>query len=99
MSKLFAVVLRLQKPEISARCYGKDCGKGILAVTTDDDLGALVLCEQDMCPFLKKQTDAPLWKDGSGNDVYLRRLTTIPPVQNSARITRTATDAPPTTEE
>ncbi len=83
MSKLFAVVLRLQEPEISARCYGKDCGRGILAVMTDDDLGALVPCAQDVCPYLEKQTDEPLWKDGRGNDVYLRRLTPIPPTQTA----------------
>ena len=83
MSKLFAVVLRLQEPEISARCYGKDCGRGILDVMTDDDLGALVPCAQDVCPYLEKQTDEPLWKDGRGNDVYLRRLTPIPPTQTA----------------
>jgi|JI7StandDraft_1071085.scaffolds.fasta_scaffold189806_3 hypothetical protein len=77
MSKLFAVVLRLQEPEITARCYGKDCGRGILAGMFHDDLGALVPCAQEVCPYLDKQTDDPLWKDSNRNDVYLRRLTPL----------------------
>lgn len=76
-SKMFAVVFRLQEPEITARCYGKECGRGIFAALFDDDLGALVPCAQEVCPFLDKQTDEPLWEDGEGRDVYLRRLTPL----------------------
>lgn len=79
MSKVFGVVLRLQEPEITARCYGKECGRGIFAALFDDDLGALVPCLQEECPFLEKQTGEPLWKDGEGRDVYLRRLTPLMP--------------------
>lgn len=74
MGKIYGVVLRLQEPEITARCYGKDCGRGIFAALFYDDIGALVPCAQEECPFLEKQTDEPLWKDGEGRDVYLRRL-------------------------
>lgn len=74
MGKLFGVVLRLQEPEITANCYGSGCGRGIFALLFDDDLGALVPCAQEECPHLDKQTDEPLWKDGEGRDVYLRRL-------------------------
>jgi hypothetical protein len=77
MSKIYGVVLRLQEPEITARCYGKECGRGIFAALFDDDLGALVPCAQEECPHLEKQTDEPLWKDGEGRDVYLRRLTPL----------------------
>jgi len=77
MSKIFGVVLRLQEAEITARCYGKECGRGIFAALFDDDLGALVPCAQEECPYLEKQTDEPLWKDGEGRDVYLRRLTPL----------------------
>ena len=78
MSKIFGVVLRLQEPEITARCYGKECGRGIFAALFDDDLGALVACSQEECSYLEKQTDEPLWKDGEGRDVYLRLLTPLP---------------------
>lgn len=44
----------------------------------DDDLGALVPCAQEECPHLDKQMDEPLWKDGQGRDVYLRRLKSLP---------------------
>jgi len=79
MSKVFGVVLRLQEPEITARCYGKECGRGIFAAMFTPELGALVPCLQEECPFLEKQMDEPLWIDGEGRDVYLRRLTTLIP--------------------
>lgn len=78
MGKLYGVVLRLQEPEITANCYGKGCGRGIFAALFDDDLGALVPCAQEECPHLDKQMDEPLWKDGQGRDVYLRRLKSLP---------------------
>jgi len=77
MRKIFAVVLRTQEPEITARCYGKECGRGIFAMMHDEDLGALVPCAQEVCPHLRKQTDEPIWKDGEGRDVYLRLLTPL----------------------
>ena len=78
MGKLYGVVLRLQEPEITANCYGNGCGRGIFAALFDDDLGALVPCAQEECPHLEKQMDEPLWKDGEGRDVYLRRLKSLP---------------------
>ena len=78
MGKLYGVVLRLQDPEITANCYGNGCGRGIFAALFDDDLGALVPCAQEECPHLEKQMDEPLWKDGEGRDVYLRRLKSLP---------------------
>lgn len=77
MAKIYGVVLRLQEPEITANCYGNGCGRGIFAALFDDDLGALVPCAQEECPHLDKQMDEPLWKDGEGRDVYLRRLRTL----------------------
>jgi hypothetical protein len=84
MGKMFAVVINLQEPEITARCYGMECGRGIFSTLFDDSLGALVLCAHEACPHLDKQTDEPLWKDGEGRDVYLRRMT---PLTGNAEVT------------
>lgn len=77
MENMYVVVLSLQEPEITAHCFG-DCGRGILMVTHDPDIGALVPCRQEECPHLDKQTTEPIWKDGVGRDVYLRRLVPLP---------------------
>lgn len=36
--KIFVTVLALQEPEITQRCFGKDCGKGIVALVSHEDL-------------------------------------------------------------
>lgn len=78
-TKIFGIVLRLQEPEITARCYGALCGRGIFAALFDEDLGALVPCAQETCPFLDKETPEPLWKDAEGRDVHLRRMIPLEP--------------------
>ena len=72
MKKLFALVLGLQEPEITAHCFG-DCGKALLAGISDPDLGALIPCAQEECPHLEKQMDEPLGTS-DGYQIYLRRL-------------------------
>lgn len=71
---IYALVLRLQEPEITAHCFG-DCGRGILSGLMDDDLGPLIPCAHEQCPHLEAQMDEPLWTDPQeGRPVYLRRL-------------------------
>ena len=70
---LYAMVLRLQEPEITAHCFG-DCGRAILMGLADDNLGPLIPCAQAQCPHLEAQMDEPLWTAEDGRPVYLRRL-------------------------
>ncbi len=70
---LYAMVLRLQEPEITTHCFG-DCGRAILLGLADDDLGPLIPCAQAKCPHLEEQMDEPLWTAEDGRPVYLRRL-------------------------
>ena len=75
--KIFVTVLALQEPEITQRCFGKYCGKGILALVSHEDLGALMPCAQEICPFIDRQSDNPLWFDNDWREVYLRRMTKL----------------------
>ena len=75
--KIFVTVLALQEPEITQRCFGKDCGKGIIALVSHEDLGALMPCAQEICQFIDRQSDEPVWFDGYGREVYLRRMTKL----------------------
>ncbi len=73
MPPIYALVLSLQEPEITAHCFG-DCGKGLMAGLYDPDLGNLIPCAQTECPHLEKQSDESLWTDAQGRPVFLRRL-------------------------
>jgi hypothetical protein len=77
MENMYVVVVSRQEPEITSHCFG-DCGRGILMVMSDPDLGAIEPCRQEECPHLDKQTAVPLWNDINGRDVYLRRLVPLP---------------------
>lgn len=78
MGKIYALVLDVQEAEITARCYGSECGHGLLGAIFDDCIGALVPCAQEQCPFLEQQMDEPIGKDSEGHDVYLRKMTPLP---------------------
>lgn len=68
---------RDQKPLIDKHCFG-DCGKiSIAGAIMDDRVGAMMVCCEEVCPFLGKQTDEPYGKTnsfGQPHDVYLRTL-------------------------
>ena len=72
MSKLFAVVLGLQRPEIEQYCF-HDCGKIIVGGLDDKQLGSLLPCRQETCPFLDKEMAEP-FGEVDGETVYLRKL-------------------------
>jgi hypothetical protein len=70
-----------QKPLIEKHCFG-DCGKISMAGAIDDDMvGGLMVCCEEKCPWLFKQTDEPYGTTmsfGRPHEVYLRALTDTP---------------------
>jgi hypothetical protein len=75
MTKLYALVLAVQEDLITAHCFG-DCGKiSIGGALIDPDIGALMVCCEEVCPHLKKQMDEPFGTSNmTGEDIYLRSI-------------------------
>jgi hypothetical protein len=72
------IMEKSQKPLIEKHCFG-DCGKVSMAGAIHDDmLGGLMVCCEEACPWLLKQTDEPYGNTmsfGHPHEVYLRTLT------------------------
>jgi hypothetical protein len=70
-----------QRPLIDKHCFG-DCGKISMAGgIADDQVGALMVCCEEVCPWLKKQMDEPYGTTmsfGKPHEVYLRTITDTP---------------------
>lgn len=78
------VLEKSQKPLIEKHCFG-DCGKISMAgVINDDMLGGLMVCCEEMCPWLLKQMDkagepyGTTMSFGRPHEVFLRTLTDTP---------------------
>ena len=71
--KLWVVPFSIQQEQISAWCWGKGCGKGLIGVI---DLGmyTAVPCREAECPYLDREMDEPMGEDSDGVPVYLRKL-------------------------
>lgn len=81
--KVFGLLIleKSQKPLIEKHCFG-DCGKVSMGgVIRDENVGGLMVCCEEACPWLKKQTDTPYGTTmsfGRPHEVYLRVLTDTP---------------------
>lgn len=75
------ILVPSQKPLIEKHCFG-DCGKISMAGgITDDTVGALMVCCEEVCPWLAKQMDEPYGTTmsfGKPHEVYLRTITDKP---------------------
>jgi hypothetical protein len=75
------ILEKTQKPLIEKHCYG-DCGKISMAGAIEDaQLGGLMVCCEEVCPWLKKQMDEPYGTTnsfGRPHEVFLRTLTDTP---------------------
>jgi hypothetical protein len=75
------ILEKSQKPLIEKHCFG-DCGKISMAGAIQDDrLGGLMVCCEEVCPWLLKQTDEPYGTTmsfGKPHAVYLRAVTDTP---------------------
>jgi hypothetical protein len=75
------ILEKTQKPLIEKHCYG-DCGKISMAGAIEDaQLGGLMVCCEEECPWLKKQMDEPYGTTnsfGRPHEVFLRTLTDTP---------------------
>lgn len=75
------VLEKSQKPLIEKHCFG-DCGKISMGGVIEDELvGGLMVCCEEVCPWLRKQTDQPYGTTmsfGRPHEVYLRTLTDAP---------------------
>lgn len=75
-----------QKPLIEKHCFG-DCGKASMAgAIMDEHLGGLMVCCEEVCPWLKKQMDGEPYGTtmsfGRPHEVYLRTITDTPGTPN-----------------
>ena len=72
---------KIQGPLITKHCYG-DCGKVSMAGIIADDLtGGLIVCCEEVCPWLARQMDEPYGNTmsfGRPHEVFLRALTDTP---------------------
>jgi hypothetical protein len=73
MNKMFVTVWGLQKDEIMVHCFGS-CGKVIVDLLMDEQLGGLSHCFEVNCPFVEKEMSEP-FGDVDGIKAYLRKLT------------------------
>lgn len=82
-TKIYGLLImhKEQKPLIEKHCFG-DCGKISMAGgITDDQVGALMVCCEEVCPWLKMQMDEPYGTTmsfGRPHEVYLRTLNDTP---------------------
>ena len=71
---MYGMIFRLPKQyeQIEKHCFG-DCGKIIIGSVIDNELGELVMCNQDDCPCLDRQMEEPIG-EVDGIKIYLRKL-------------------------
>ena len=75
MARLFGLCEAAQPDLIKKHCFG-DCGKISAAGAIDTQaFGMLWVCCQEVCPFLRAQTDKPIGTSNwTGEEVFLRSI-------------------------
>lgn len=70
---MYGVIFKFQKELIEKHCMG-DCGKILLGIVFDEQLGELAPCNHAECPHLDKQMSTPIGRLCDGEEIILRKL-------------------------
>ncbi|WP_409266871.1 hypothetical protein [Massilia sp. BHUDP2] len=75
MANLYGLVLSVQEALITRHCFG-DCGQVSLGgALMTEDLGPLFVCGEEVCPYLKGQTDEPIGTSQmTGEPIFIRAI-------------------------
>lgn len=75
MANLYGLVLAAQEDLITKHCFG-DCGQISLGgALMTEDLGPLLVCGEEVCPYLKGQLDEPIGTSMmTGEPIFIRGI-------------------------
>lgn len=75
MANLYGLILAAQEDLITKHCFG-DCGKiSMGGALMTEDLGPLLVCCEEACPYLKAQLDESIGTSQmTGEPIFIRAI-------------------------
>jgi hypothetical protein len=75
MANLYGLILGAQEDLITKHCFG-DCGKVSMGgALMTEDLGPLLVCCEEACPYLKAQLDESIGTSQmTGEPIFIRAI-------------------------
>ena len=75
MANLYGLLLAVQEELITEHCFG-DCGQiSMGGALMTADLGPLLVCTEEVCPYLKGQLKEPIGNSQmTGEPVFIRSI-------------------------